>query len=74
MTFQLCKKVKLFLRNCDSQRKRIFVSGIALVRKNFELGFEFHLEFVVIVEAGNQTKRDFSGGSFHWGAEVAVGD
>ena len=69
MTFQLGEKVKLFLRNCDSQRKRIF-----LVSKNFELGFEFHLEFVVIVEAGNQAKREFSGGSFHWGAEVAVGD
>ena len=68
MTFQLGEKVKLFLRNCDSQRKRIFVS------KNFELGFEFHLEFVVIVVAGNQAERDFSGGSFHWGTEVAVGD
>ena len=69
MTFQLGEKVKLFSRNCDSQRKRIF-----LMRKNFKLGFEFHLEFVVIVEAGNQAKRDFSGGSFHWGAKVAVGD
>ena len=48
--------------------KRIFVS------ENFELGFEFHLEFVVIVVAGNQAERDFSGGSFHGGAEVAVGD
>ena len=68
MTFQLGEKVKLFLRNCDSQRKRIFVS------ENFELGFEFHLEFVVIVVAGNQAERDFSGGSFHWETEVAVGD
>ena len=69
MTFQIFEKVKLFLRNCDPQRKRIF-----LVRKNFELCFEFHLEFLVIVEAGNQAKREFSGGSFHWGVEVAVGD
>ena len=69
MTFQLGEKVKLFFRNCDSQRKRI-----ALMLKNFELCFEFHLECFVIVEAGNQAKRDFSGGSFHWGAEVAVGD
>ena len=68
MTFQLGEKVKLFLRNCDSQRKRIFVS------EYFKLGFEFHLEFVVIVVAGNQAERDFSGGSFHWGAKVAVGD
>ena len=53
MTFQLGEKVKLFLRNCDSQRKRIFV------RVDFKLGFEFHLKFLVIVEAGNQAKRDF---------------
>ena len=59
MTFQLCEKVKLFLRNCDSQRKRIFVSGSALMRVDFKLGFEFHLKFLVIVEAGNQAKRDF---------------
>ena len=69
MTFQLCEKVKLFLRNCDPQRKRIF-----LMRVDFKLGFEFHLKSCVIVEAGNQAKREFSGGSFHWGAEVAVGD
>ena len=54
MTFQIFEKVKLFFRNCDPQRKRIF-----LVRKNFKLGFEFHLECFVIVEAGNQAKRDF---------------
>ena len=54
MTFQLFEKVKLFLRNCDPQRKRIF-----LVSKDFKLGFEFHLEFFVIVEARNQAKRDF---------------
>ena len=54
MTFQLCEKVKLFLRNCDPQRKRIF-----LMRVDFKLGFEFHLKFLVIVEAGNQAKRDF---------------
>ena len=54
MLFQIFEKVKLFLRNCDSQRKRIF-----LMRVDFEFGFEFHLEFLVIVEAGNQAKGDF---------------
>ena len=54
MTFQLYEKVKLFFWNCDPQRERIF-----LVSKNFELGFEFHLKFFVIVEARNQAKRDF---------------
>ena len=54
MAFQLGEKVKLFFRNCDPQRKRIFI-----VRVDFKLGFEFHLQFLVIVEAGNETKRDF---------------
>ena len=54
MLFQIFEKVKVFLRKSDPQRKRIF-----LVSKNLEFGFEFHLEPAVIVEAGNQAKRDF---------------
>ena len=55
MLFQLFEKVDVFLRKRDPQRKRVF-----LVRKNFELGFEFHLKFFVIVKARDEAERDFS--------------